>query len=81
MKNFIQILNPKSHRYVLINKDKGKIIKHHPHFNKPYKNITIIKYIPPYGVDEIFYGDGYCTIVSTLKPFKECTIKDGGVNE
>jgi hypothetical protein len=39
--NLVQLLNPKSNRWVLIDRDEGKIIKYSP-TSKPYKHIPII---------------------------------------
>ena len=39
---FVQILNPKSHKYTKIDRDKGTIVGHKSD-SKPYKNILIIR--------------------------------------
>jgi len=39
----IQIFNPKAKRYILINKDAGKILRMKSD-KKPYENIPILKY-------------------------------------
>jgi hypothetical protein len=39
--NLIQLLNPKSNRWVVVDRNEGSIIKYSP-TSKPYKNILII---------------------------------------
>lgn len=44
MKNepeLVQLLNPRTHTYVLVDKTNGTILKHHPRKNTPYKGVTI----------------------------------------
>jgi len=40
-KELVQVMNPITKRYVLIDKSQGKILKH-ARTNKPYKNVRII---------------------------------------
>ena len=40
-KELVQLLNPRSHRYVVIDRGRGRIVKH-GRTSKPYKNIPII---------------------------------------
>jgi hypothetical protein len=37
-----QLLNPVTHTYTLVDVTYGKILKHHPKKNTPYKNVEII---------------------------------------
>ena len=39
----VQVLNPKSKRYILIDTTNGKILKYHSRRNTPYKNVPIAK--------------------------------------
>jgi hypothetical protein len=41
-KDMVQLLNPKSHRYVLVDREHGRIIKTHPREVMPYKNVPIV---------------------------------------
>lgn len=43
-KGMVQVMNPKTERYVLINKATGTIVSHKSN-KKPYKNVTVAK--PP----------------------------------
>ena len=38
----VQLLNPKTKKYVLIDKSSASIVKYHPRKNIPYKNVRII---------------------------------------
>jgi len=40
-KELVQILNPVSKKYTLIDKSQGKILKH-SRSNKPYKNVPVL---------------------------------------
>lgn len=39
----VQLLNPKTQTYVLIDKTNAKILKHHPKKLTPYKKVIIVK--------------------------------------
>ena len=39
----VQLKNPKTKCYVLVDKDKAKILKYHPRKNTPYKNVDIVR--------------------------------------
>jgi len=39
----VQLLNPKTHTYVLVDKTNGVILKHHPRQNTPYKGVAKAK--------------------------------------
>jgi len=41
-KYLVQLKNPKTECYVLVNTKLGNIIKHHPCKNTPYKNVRIV---------------------------------------
>jgi hypothetical protein len=39
--DLVQTLNPKSHRYVLIDRTQGRILRYHPKKDTPYRGIPI----------------------------------------